>query len=839
MLIVNLVLYSDTLYCEFPKAFPLADAEEELSHDNSHMRFYLYVFFLRPARDAREATPDTFPFCTVILRTTGRRRFMLYAMALHLLVTLTIIGFSYALVDYPSTIVPIRTLFNNQAASSDGSADFDGLGSCFDSKQLPHGPWLSDGISYDLPSVWGEGNDNVIASGQALSLEQPTFAHELHFLYSGDASGGEFVANFVLTFTDNSTQLVQMYARNWWKWPLLNNGAIQTAYHFENNGMQKNFNTSQIYQWSTSVLSEHALKTITLPPMNTKHRLHVFAMSLSPSTIFENNVSSPALSVRRARFTSRWEMINGERAQAVEVTLANLLPAFLLSFGSSITSRHEITIRGAGIETLSSGFVYRLVPGDQARVDVFVIGSPNDGRASVHIQDSQGREIGSSDGWTTSSLIENWTPDPKVLSIHETPSWWNKAKFGIFIHWGIYSYPAWAPSGTYAEWYDWDLHSPDSPTWNHHLETFGKDVVYDNFIANFTAAKFNASEWVDLFDKAGAKYFVFVSKHHDGFALFDTGNTTHRSSVHLGPKRDFLSELLDTAKRERPNLHRGTYYSLPEWYNPDYAKYGFGSWPGGLAHNAFNISELESYTGRLAIDDYLTDVQLPHMLDLALKYETEIMWCDIGGSNRTIEFAAQFYDHAFKNGRQVTINNRCGAVPDFDTPEYATFGSTQTQPWESSEGMDPFSYGLNLATQANQYKNGTTIIQTLVDIVSKNGNFLLDVGPTAEGDCIYDTEYWFPSSQELQPEQSIRFTTTPKTFCIITFSRPQNGQVAIQKRVPILQGDEIRLLDPDGKRHALKWSVDNESGQLIIDVSESELASGRYSWAFQVAYRII
>ncbi|KAG6844767.1 hypothetical protein H0H93_016356, partial [Arthromyces matolae] len=117
-------------------------------------------------------------------------------------------------------------------------------------------------------------------------------------------------------------------------------------------------------------------------------------------------------------------------------------------------------------------------------------------------------------------------------------------------------------------------------------------------------------------------------KHHDGFALFDTGNTTHRSSVYLGPKRDFVSELFTAAKNEKPHLHRGTYYSLPE------------------------CSELEPYTGRLPINDYLDDLQLPHMLDLALKYDTDIMWCDIGGPNRTLEFAARYYNDAWSKGRQ-------------------------------------------------------------------------------------------------------------------------------------------------------------------------------------------
>lgn len=109
-----------------------------------------------------------------------------------------------------------------------------------------------------------------------------------------------------------------------------------------------------------------------------------------------------------------------------------------------------------------------------------------------------------------------------------------------------------------------------------------KNVIYNDFIPDFTASKFNASAWVDLFDRAGAKYFVLVSvcslllslrsfsihrkqKHHDGFALFDTGNTTNRNSVQFGPKRDLVAELFQTAKAEKPEMHRGTYYSLPEW----------------------------------------------------------------------------------------------------------------------------------------------------------------------------------------------------------------------------------------------------------------------------------
>ncbi|THV04606.1 glycoside hydrolase [Dendrothele bispora CBS 962.96] len=787
-------------------------------------------------------------------------------LALHLLTSLGL-SLAQTLTPFPFRTVNISQLFDNTAASPDGSADFDGHGDSFDSQFLPTGPFTYDGITYNLPTTWGAQPDNVMASGQVITLDEPTTAHEIHFLLAGDA---DFGADFNMTFVDGSTQSVQVQVKNWYVWANVYKGVIETPSHFEQNGAARNLNRTNIYQWSASILSESPLQSITLPAQGS-HTTHLFGMAFTPSASPDTNdtdSTGPVLSVRRARFTSRWEMINGVRAQAVEVTLANLLPSSAHSANNSLNSNHSIAITGDGITTVLPGTVNRLVPGDQARVDVFVTGSTDNSNATVEVRDSTENTVGTSEGWDTSALIENWVPDRDVLNVHETPTWWNNAKFGIFIHWGVYSYPAWAPPSQYAEWYDWYMHNPaneSSPTWVHHRDTYGESVVYDDFIPFFNASKFNASAWVDLFDRAGAKYFVLVTKHHDGFALFDTGNSTDRNSVKFGPKRDLVAELFETSAREKPDLHRGTYYSLPEWFNPDFAPYGFGTWPGGLAHNAYNASEVEPYTGRLPIDDYIEDLQFPQMLSLAEKYGTEIMWCDIGGPNKTIEFAAAFYNSAMADGRQVTINDRCGAVPDFTTPEYTTFNSIQTASWESSEGMDPFSYGLNSRTNASQYKNGTTIIQTLVDIVSKNGNFLLDIGPTAEGEiiapmadnlldagswlahsgeCVYDTKFWFPTSQDIKTPNdttspSTRFTTTPTTFCMVTFSPPSGGQLVIDKRVPLLPGDEIFFLSPNANTTSLPWTM-ADNGKLTVDVSGSmdEIESVKFAWAFQVKYKL-
>lgn len=150
----------------------------------------------------------------------------------------------------------------------------------------------------------------------------------------------------------------------------------------------------------------------------------------------------------------------------------------------------------------------------------------------------------------------------------------------------------------------WLNQGPNSPTgvYDYHLKTYGPDVVYDDFIQNFTADAWDPKEWVDLFADAGANYFVQVSKHHEGYALFDLPeNITKRTSVALKPNRNLVQvsqiertltiveivlfilaqELFDASKKYQPNLHRAVYYSLPEWFNPDYKKYGFSMWPGG------------------------------------------------------------------------------------------------------------------------------------------------------------------------------------------------------------------------------------------------------------------
>ena len=210
----------------------------------------------------------------------------------------------------------------------------------------------------------------------------------------------------------------------------------------------------------------------------------------------------------------------------------------------------------------------------------------------------------------------DYTPDPASLRQHKVPKWFEDAKLGYFIHWGPYSVPAFAPpsgGNAYAEWYWTELNRPGSPTWERHRRLYGEDFPYDRFIEQWKAERFDPDAWLRLFKQGGAKYFVQVSKHHDGLALFDTA-TTNRSTVELGPHRDFVKELFDAADRGHYGLRRGLYYSLPEWFHPNNTAFG-GTFGQGPPHDPFTGQEIP-YTGYKPISSYVDEHQYPQMLEL-------------------------------------------------------------------------------------------------------------------------------------------------------------------------------------------------------------------------------
>lgn len=231
---------------------------------------------------------------------------------------------------------------------------------------------------------------------------------------------------------------------------------------------------------------------------------------------------------------------------------------------------------------------------------------------------------------------------------------------------------------------------------------------------------------------------------------------------------------------------------------------------------------------------------------------SEIMWCDIGGPNKTAEFASSWFNREAKQNRQVVMNSRCGLPGDFDTPEYARYSGVQVRKWESNLGMDPFSYGYNRATPLSEYMNASTIVTSLVDIVSKNGNFLLDVGPQANGtileveqahlreagawikshgEAIFNTTYWFVTPEE---GDNIRFTRTPYAFYITSLARP-NSTIVLSSPIPWVAGDKVTVVG--GHRGGeIVPSQRLANGSVQLDISQDIADADKYAWVFKIAY---
>lgn len=307
------------------------------------------------------------------------------------------------------------------------------------------------------------------------------------------------------------------------------------------------------------------------------------------------------------------------------------------------------------------------------------------------------------------------------------------------------------------------------------------------------------------------------------------------------------------------------------WYNPDFGPYGFSqfdtvgstNWLGIEATNPFtNLTE--PYTGRVPINDFVEDLQFPQMETLAYKYGSDIMWCDCGTANNTATFASRWWNWArTSEDRQVVMNSRCGVAQaaDFETPEYATYSSAQRHKWESNQGMDPYSYGYNAQTPAASYMNASTIVYTLVDIVAKNGNFLLDVGPKPDGtiveaeagrlreagrwigahaEAVFNTTYWFVQTQLAGPQQQeVRFTQTQEAFYVLFLEQPSisaDGYVWVNATVPVLVGDKVSMVGSNGTGvDDLAWKTSGE-GYLAISVGPEALAGDEYCWVFKITY---
>ena len=441
-----------------------------------------------------------------------------------------------------------------------------------------------------------------------------------------------------------------------------------------------------------------------------------------------------------------------------------------------------------------------------------------------------------------------YEPTRASLRGHPVPDWFDQAKLGIFIHWSVSSVPAFAPRTTlrdvlvgegqaaspYAEWYWNSLKLPGSAVARHHREVHG-DRPYESFADDFRAGleDWRPAEWAAAFRAAGARYVVLVTKHHDGFCLWPSGvprGDGRFSDWHTG--RDVVGELAAAVRAE--GLRFGVYYS------------------GGLdwTFEGRPIEGLLDLFIRMPGGDYpaYADAQVRELVD---RYAPDVLWNDISwpdGKQALWRLVADYYakmPEGVINDRWIhrtplvaplrfgplrkavdgLLRRRFAkqegmasppapTVWDYRTPEYATFDDVQADKWECVRGIDK-SFGYNRNSRPEDFLSHEELLHSFVDIVTKNGNLLLNVAPRGEdaripdvqldrlrwlgdfladaGEAIHGTRPWTRAEGETRDGVPVRFTERDGRLYATLLGTPASRAVTFVD-VPVADGEDARRL---------------------------------------------
>jgi alpha-L-fucosidase len=442
------------------------------------------------------------------------------------------------------------------------------------------------------------------------------------------------------------------------------------------------------------------------------------------------------------------------------------------------------------------------------------------------------------------------------LDRHPLPQWYAGAKLGIFIHWGLYSVPGWAPLthpehdfastdyikyNPYAEWYLNVMRIPGSPTEAYHREHYGAKFSYYDFAAEFNreSKKWNPDAMAAVFKEAGARYVVLTSKHHEGFTLWPSTTVNPNPSIPMNERhaeRDIVGEL--TAAVNRAGMRMGLYYS------------GGYDW-------TFNTGPIETATDYETVKPQskaYSDYAFAQIHELIEKYKPALLWNDIDWPKlgKPLVVEADYYN-AVPDG---VIDDRFGVKhADFTSPEYAKLDRISEKKWEECRGLGR-SFGYNRAEGEAETIAPGELIALLVDIVSKNGNLLLDVGPEADGtippvqmerlkalgawlkqngEAIYDTTPWTRAEGKSAEGDELRFTRKGRALYITILGEPKGRTLTINElgfppyeRV-ILHSPILSVL---GDPTPLKYTF--ESNDLKLEIELPAKLPGRYAYVVKV-----
>ena len=452
---------------------------------------------------------------------------------------------------------------------------------------------------------------------------------------------------------------------------------------------------------------------------------------------------------------------------------------------------------------------------------------------------------------------QKYEPRWESLDKRPIPRWFLDAKFGIFIHWGVYSVPAWRKVterryASYAEWYYARvMFDEESGGREFHARNFGEDFEYRDFAPLFRAELFDPDYWAELFSRSGAKYVVLTAKHHDGFCLWPTKSPYKKgwNSMDVGPKRDLVGDLTKAVRAV--GLRMGLYYSIIEWESnwTHRTKSGYFI-PQGLV-DRYGIPE----------DRYVDEHMIPQLKELVLTYQPAVIFGDAGEWDRTaaewktLNFLSWLYNNA-PNKDEIVVNDRFGRdMPgkhgDYFSSEYQDAeGVGMYHPWEESRGIGG-SYGFNRDENIDDYNTSEELVHELIDIVSRGGNLLLNVGPTADGripvimqqrlvdigdwlnvngEAIYGTRPWKGAGLNRENGNFMYFTKKGNDAYVIWTCWPQETFPIIGIRPT--KETSISLLGYNG---LIEWKVSGDKITIRTPLLNPATAPCPFAWVFKIS----
>jgi alpha-L-fucosidase len=466
--------------------------------------------------------------------------------------------------------------------------------------------------------------------------------------------------------------------------------------------------------------------------------------------------------------------------------------------------------------------------------------------------------------------------DWESLQKYEEPEWYKDAKFGIFIHWGIYSVPAFAN-----EWYSRNMYQQGSAEFRHHIATYGPQSKfgYKDFVPMFKAEHFDPEAWARLFHQAGAKYVVPVGEHHDGFAMYQS-NLTDWCAGKMGPKRDVLGELANSIRAQGLHLATSSHRIEHDWFfdvgrtfdsdvnDPKYADF-YGPAHPRLVKPADQDLLIEdwTYVSAAFMDDWLA-----RTAEIVEKYHPDLIYFDwwVGQPSmrgHLSRFAAFYYNQALKRGTAGVINYKHDAFQENSAILDIERGQlTDIRPlhWQTDTSLSNGSWGY---IENDTYKTPRFIIHQLVDVVSKNGNLLLNVGPRSDGtipeqaqrvlrevgawlkvngESIYGTRPWklygegptkvvggYFHDTDTKPytAEDFRFTTKGAVLYAIELGWPADGRITIHSLGSGSLGKEVQGVTLLGSDAKVEWQQQQDG--LHIQLASSQ-PPDRYAYAYRI-----